>query len=60
MRFDDYKRRRWWHVNTFRFDPARLIGGILFIIAWATGEVSGILAWAILCLFLSFEFKWKR
>ena len=47
-------------ANEIKFNPTRLIGGILFIIAWAHGDVQGLLAWAILLLFLDLEIVWKR
>lgn len=47
-------------ADEIRFNPTRLVGGTLFIIAWATGEVSGVLAWAIFLLFLDLEMKWRR
>jgi len=48
------------NANEIKFNPTRLIGGVLFIIAWINGDVSGWLAWAILLLFIDFEIKWQR
>jgi len=48
------------NAHTYKFNPSRLIGGILFIVAWVHGDVSGWLAWAILLLFLDFEVTWTR
>ena len=47
-------------INNYKFNPSRLVGGILFVIAWVNGDVSGLLAWAILFLFVDFEFTWTR
>ena len=44
----------------YKFNPTKLIGGILFLIAWIHGDVSGLLAWAILFLFIDFEINWTR
>jgi len=57
-----FYRLKWMlkNVNAYTFNPTRLIGGILFIVAWANGDVSGWLAWAILLLFIDFEMKWTR
>ena len=44
----------------YKFNPTKLIGAILFIIAWIRGDVSGLLAWAILFLFIDFEINWTR
>lgn len=46
-------------ITTLNLNPTRLIGGILFIIAWINGDVQGLLAWAILLLFLDFEMTWR-
>ena len=61
MIYDDYRRPRWWErISNYHFNPTKLIGGILFIIAWSRGDVSGLLAWAILLLFIDINFNWKR
>ena len=53
-----------WIANKFPFltsiAPMRVIAFILFIIAWATDAVSGILAWAILFLIMDLKFDIKR
>lgn len=47
-------------INNYKFTPTKLVGGILFAIAWINGDVSGLLAWAILLLFIDFELTWTR
>lgn len=56
LRFRNWIRQ----INRWRFNPTKLIGGILFIIAWIHGDIGGLLAWAILLLFLDTELTWTR
>lgn len=39
--------------------PTRIIAFILFIIAWSTGAVHGILAWVLLLLLLDMKMTFK-
>jgi len=41
-------------------EPTRGIGFVLFIIAWSRGDVSGLLAWAIMLLFIGFTIDMKK
>ena len=47
-------------TNKFTLNPTKLIGGILFIIAWYTGAVDGVLAWALLFMQIDFTFTWNK
>jgi len=53
-----------WIANTFpilnKISLMRPISLILFIVAWATGQVSGWLAWAILFLIMDLSFDINR
>ena len=56
-----------WHKNTnnkmFQLNqiaPMRYVAIILFIIAWATGAVSGIVAWILLLLLVDVQLDFKR
>jgi len=53
-----------WIANTFPFltsiAPMRVISFVLFIIAWITGQVDGLLAWALLFLIMDLKFDIKR
>jgi len=70
MRYDDYRRPSFFmrilHAIAAKFPwltalpITRPIGFVLFIIAWSTGAVSGILAWALLLLFMDFHFNINR
>lgn len=53
-----------WIANKFPFltsiAPMRVISFILFIIAWITGQVDGLMAWAIIFLIMDLKFDIKR
>jgi hypothetical protein len=40
--------------------PMRYVAIILFIIAWATGAISGIVAWILLLLLVDVQIDLKR
>lgn len=40
--------------------PTRYVAIVLFIIAWTTGAVSGLLAWILLLLILDIQLDLKR
>ena len=56
-----------WHKNQnnkmFQLNqiaPMRYVAIVLFIIAWTTGAVSGLLAWILLLLLLDVQLDLKR
>lgn len=56
-----------WHKNENnkmvqlnQIAPMRYVAIILFIIAWATGAVSGIVAWILLLLLVDVQLDLKR
>jgi len=51
-----YKLR---NVDSIQLAPMRLVALILFIIAWSTGAVHGILAWILLLLLLDVKGNFK-
>ena len=40
--------------------PMRMIGFILFVMAWINGDIHGLLAWAILLFFIDIKFILKK
>ena len=47
------------NVSSYTFDPSTFIAGVLVVIAWIIGEISGILAWILLLLTIKITFTWK-
>lgn len=47
-------------VNKFQFNITKTIAGIILIVAWSKGEVSGLLAWVLLMMLIDIQFEWNR
>ena len=52
------RNRRVFELN--QIAPLRYVAIVLFIIAWATGVVSGIVAWILLLLLLDIKLNFNR
>lgn len=46
-------------INTIKINPTKIAAGVLLIIAWSKGIVTGIEAWILLLILVDFEIEWK-
>ena len=46
-------------ITNYILNPPKIIATIILIIAWISGEVSGLLPWILLLALCEFEIKWK-
>ena len=46
-------------ITKFTFDPIGIIAGILLVVGWYIGEISGILAWVLLLMMIKLPIEWK-
>ena len=47
-------------IKSISFNLARIVAGIIFIVGWSKGEISGYLAWVLLFMLIDLKIEYNR